>query len=100
MTDAPTYGLTAAQRDCLWVIHELTEAAGVAPTYEEIGAELDINRSGVFNLVRALAERGWVACRPHHGRSLRVLKLPPAPPEFPVVPTVAGLAALAKGRPA
>lgn len=89
MEDAPQnrcVGLTPRQRDCLLIIQELTDkAGGVSPSYSEIQAELGLaSKSRVFDLIKALAMRGYVRFLVGHARSITILQrvLPSEEPVF------------------
>lgn len=91
--------LTPTQLDCARIIHELTEAAGYAPSYEEIGFELGIrHKSGVHRLVLELEKHRWLTRVPHAFRSIKLLAVPP-PAHYPaaIEITARGHAALAEG---
>lgn len=92
-------GLSRAQLDALRVIDELVGAAGFAPSYGEVAAEMGVCKSNVARYVAALEARGWLARSPHAARSLVVLRRPPALIEGPVGVTGAGRAAVDAGRP-
>lgn len=75
-------GLTRLQRDCFWVIEELTATTGFCPSFREIQHELGLaSISEVARLVAALETRDWISRRPGHARSLIMTGFLPLPAE-------------------
>ena len=69
--------LTNKQRDLLLFIHERIEAAGVAPSFDEMKSALGLkSKSGIHRLITGLVERGYLQRLPHRARALDVVKLP------------------------
>lgn len=68
-------GLTKLQSDCLRFISARTREAGVAPSYDEMRAALDLtSKSQVYRLVGCLQERGWLRRMPGHARAIEVTR--------------------------
>lgn len=81
-----TFGLTRMQRDAMRVIQELGDAAGVPPSYDEIAHELGLAyRSAVVRIVDVLCERGYLARKVNHARSLTVLARVPMAEDIEIV---------------
>lgn len=76
------YSLSPRQMDALWVIQELFELDGEAPSFTEIARELDVPCSWVHHLCAGLKNRGWIDWLPGQHRSLVQLRLLPWPPGF------------------
>lgn len=92
---APAYGLTARQRDTLLVFQELMALDGIAPSYREIAAELEIAGMGeVVRRLRALRDKGYIDYLPFRSRSIVVLRPIPMPdePEIELTPLGAMIA--------
>ena len=71
--------LTAKQHQLLLFIDEQLKKNGVSPSYDEMRAALDLkSKSGIFRLLKALEERGFLRKLPHRARALEVVKMPPA----------------------
>ena len=87
------YSLTPAMADCARVIAELTALEGRPPSYDQIAAELCLNKSRVKDLVYALEERGWLERR-GWDRCWHLTREPPPLDVTPVEVTEAGRAHL------
>ncbi len=69
--------LTKKQHQLLMFIHERMQSDGVAPSFDEMKAALDLkSKSGIHRLITALEERGFLRRLPHRARALEVVKLP------------------------
>ena len=69
--------LTKKQHQLLMFIHERMQSDGVAPSFDEMKAALDLkSKSGIHRLITALEERGFLRRLPHRARALEVMKLP------------------------
>ncbi len=83
-----TVGLTRGQLDTVRIVQELTAENGFSPSYEEIKRELGVaSRGNVVRMVEALVERGYLARRPGHARTLQVLRAVPLPEDLEFVGT-------------
>lgn len=71
--------LTKKQHELLLFIAKKIEEQGVSPSYDEMREALDLkSKSGIFRLLSALEERGFIRRLPHRARALEVVKLPTA----------------------
>ena len=69
--------LTKKQHQLLMFIHERMQSDGVAPSFDEMKAALDLkSKSGIHRLITALEERGFLRRLPHRARALELVKLP------------------------
>jgi len=69
--------LTKKQHELLSFIHQRLNATGVAPSFDEMKAALNLkSKSGIHRLITALEERGFIRRLAHRARALEVLKLP------------------------
>ena len=69
--------LTAKQRELLLFIDDRLKGDGVSPSFDEMREALDLkSKSGVYRLISALEERGFIRRLPNRARALEVLKLP------------------------
>ena len=69
--------LTKKQHQLLTFIHERMQSDGIAPSFDEMKAALDLkSKSGIHRLITALEERGFLRRLPHRARALEVVKLP------------------------
>lgn len=69
--------LTQKQKDLLILIHERMAQGQIAPSFEEMKQALDLHsKSGIFRLINALVERGYLQRLPHRARALEVIRLP------------------------
>ena len=69
--------LTRCQHKALTFIVGYAKREGVAPTYDEIKANLGItSKSGAHRLVQGLIERGYLRSISHKARALEVLREP------------------------
>lgn len=68
--------LTRRQSEVLARIVAFLDAHGYAPTLEELGAELGLNRVTVFEHVKALERKGRIRTERHLSRSIEVLEDP------------------------
>lgn len=73
--------LTTMQLKTLrFIIGRIDATGGVSPTLREIATHLGHrSMSGVSRVLEGLEARGWISRRSHRGRSITVLKRPPAP---------------------
>ena len=80
--EAPVYGLTRSQLECLWVVQELSAVRN--PSLAEIAHELSMsNAGGVAQLLDQLRQRGYINNRlPGRSRNIRVLRTVPLPADF------------------
>ena len=70
--------LTGKQRRLLQLIESGIRERGIAPTYDELRAHLGLaSKSSIYNMVRALQERGYIHRLRYRARAIEVLK--PAP---------------------
>lgn len=65
--------LTAPQEETLACIKKLTDARGMAPTYQEIADELGISVNAAFERIRWIEKKGYVSQIPGRSRSLRLV---------------------------
>ena len=71
--------LTPKQRDMLKLIHKRVQTDGVVPSYEEMREELNLaSKSGVYRLVKALEERGFIKHLANKARAIEITNLPEA----------------------
>lgn len=71
--------LTKKQHKLLLFIAEKIEKQGVSPSYDEMRDALELkSKSGIFRMLNALEERGFIRRLPHRARALEVIKLPQA----------------------
>ena len=71
--------LTQKQHQLLLFIAREIEKRGVSPSYDEMRTALDLkSKSGIFRLLGALEERGFIRRLPHRARALEVVKMPQA----------------------
>jgi repressor LexA len=69
--------LTRQQHDLLVFIDRCLKQTGVSPSFDEMAAALGLaSKSGVFRIITALEERGFLARRHKRARALEVLRLP------------------------
>lgn len=69
-----TGGLTARQRDLLLFIRRHVGEHGIAPSFDEMKAELELaSKSGVHRMILALEERGFIARIPDRARAIRLV---------------------------
>lgn len=67
--------LTRKQRRMLTAIEDYLHKEGVAPSYEDLCAKLNMSsKSSVHRLVRSLAERGYIRRLPNRARAIEVLQ--------------------------
>lgn len=72
--------MTKLQRKALLTIIELTERAGIPPSYDEIMWALGLNsKSGVHRIVKALEAQGYIRTLPRCARSIEVIRAPGDP---------------------
>lgn len=92
MPTAPPQPPTPRQREVLAFITAYCHRHGYAPTMDEIGAKMGINRTTVHEHVRALVRKGHLRRDPHKVRSLEVVGGVPAAKvrlRFPILGTIA-----------
>jgi repressor LexA len=71
--------LTRKQQELLLFIHERMKESGVPPSFDEMKDALDLaSKSGIYRLITALEERGFIRRLPNRARALEVIKLPEA----------------------
>jgi SOS-response transcriptional repressor LexA len=81
-----TLGITRAQRDTMRIIQELTDAAGVPPSFREIANELGVRSNcSVASLIDGLVDRGYLGRAPGRARSLTVLRPVPMAEDVEIV---------------
>ena len=69
--------LTKKQYDLLMFIHKRVQRDGVAPSFDEMKAALDLrSKSGIHRLITALEERGFIRRLPHRARAIEIARLP------------------------
>jgi SOS-response transcriptional repressor LexA len=67
-------GLTPKQAACVRAIRDLTTQGGVAPSYCELMAVLDLSsKSAIHRLIQSLKQRGVIETLPNHARSIRII---------------------------
>ena len=70
-----TMGLTPRQADCLAVIQKALGEGGIAPSFDEIAAQMHLkSKSGVDRLLRALEERGFIRRLAYRARGIELVK--------------------------
>ena len=75
--------LTPKQKQLLLFINERIEATGVPPSFDEMKEALDLkSKSGIYRLIMALEERGFIRRLPHRARALEVTRMPERPRVF------------------
>ncbi|WP_379069246.1 LexA family protein [Mesorhizobium sp. UC22_110] len=68
-------GLTPRQHELFKFISRHIEEHGVAPSYDQMKAELALaSKSGIARMVKGLEERGFIARLPHHARAITVVR--------------------------
>ncbi|MCL2713837.1 MAG: hypothetical protein FWD68_04385 [Alphaproteobacteria bacterium] len=73
--------LTRKQSELLRLIHSLIRNGGVPPSFDEMKDALGLrSKSGIFRLLNALEDRGFIRRLPHRARAIEVLRLPEPPP--------------------
>lgn len=71
--------LTKKQFELLMFIHERMRETGIAPSFDEMKAALDLrSKSGIHRLINALEERGFIRRMAHRARAIEVVRLPEA----------------------
>jgi len=74
--------LTKKQHKLLMYIAEEQSKKGVSPSFDEMRDAMGLkSKSGIFRLLRALEERGFVHQLPFRARALEILKVPPEMPD-------------------
>ena len=74
--------LTKKQHKLLMYIAEEQSKKGVSPSFDEMRDAMGLkSKSGIFRLLRALEERGFVHQLPFRARALEILKVPPEMPK-------------------
>src|ERR1700692_3716038 len=69
--------VTRKQAELLRFIHERLKEAGVPPSFDEMKDALDLrSKSGIYRLITALEERGFIRRLPNRARAIEVIKLP------------------------
>jgi repressor LexA len=70
--------LTHQQHALLVFINQCLKETGVSPSFDEMAAALRLaSKSGVYRIITALEERGFLSRRRRRARALEVLRLPP-----------------------
>src|SRR3954466_1362927 len=73
--------LTAKQHELLLFIDKRLGQTGISPSFDEMREALDLkSKSGVYRLISALEERGFIRRLPNRARALEVLKHPEVKP--------------------
>jgi repressor LexA len=81
-SDRPRQGLTARQRQIIWVIEDSTQRYGYAPTLREIGKAAGLaSPSSVSHQLAVLEKKGYL--RRDTGRPRTAVVRPPASPGVP-----------------
>jgi len=69
------YPVTKRQKRLLESLRKLTaESGGIAPSFEELAAELGVTHAAVRTMARNLAERGHVRWMPKKQRTLQIIE--------------------------
>ena len=69
--------LTRKQHELLLFIHERLKESGIPPSFDEMKEALDLaSKSGIYRLITALEERGFIRRLPNRARALEVIRLP------------------------
>jgi repressor LexA len=77
--------LTIKQKELLLFINERIKETGVSPSFDEMKDALNLaSKSGIFRLITALEERGFLRRLPNRARALEVVKLPESASPAPV----------------
>jgi len=72
--------LTHKQFQLLRLIDDRVRDSGVPPSYDEMVEAMKLrSKSGIFRMLNALEERGFIRRLPHRARAIEVLKLPEPP---------------------
>jgi repressor LexA len=72
--------LTKRQYDLLKFIDEHIKHNGYSPSFADMAVAIEMkSRSGVYRLLDALEERGFINRLPDRARSVEVLRMPDAP---------------------
>jgi len=65
--------MTPQQKRLYDIIKAELDASGVCPSYEEMAGTMGLkSKSGIFPLVNALEEQGYIYRRPHRARSIQL----------------------------
>ncbi|MDR1399967.1 MAG: hypothetical protein LBJ41_08605 [Treponema sp.] len=67
--------LTPRQKEVLMFIAEYINTHSIAPVIREISQHFDITIQGAQDHVDALRRKGYLTYKPHHWRSIVILKL-------------------------
>jgi repressor LexA len=71
--------LTKKQFELLLFINEKMRETGIAPSFDEMKAALDLrSKSGIHRLINALEERGFIRRMAHRARAIEILRMPEA----------------------
>lgn len=71
--------LTKKQFELLIYINDKMRETGIAPSFDEMKAALDLrSKSGIHRLINALEERGFIRRMAHRARAIEVVRLPEA----------------------
>lgn len=69
--------MTHKQAELLRLIHERLKGAGVSPSFDEMKDALGLHsKSGIYRLITALEERGFIRRLHNRVRAIEVIKLP------------------------
>ncbi len=69
--------LTKRQKQALICIKEYIDEHGIPPSYDEIQQELGLkSKASIYQLIKALEERGFIKRLRHKARSLEIIRLP------------------------
>ncbi len=67
-------GLTKQQRRLLDFIEEYINQHQYSPNYDEMKEAMGVgSKNGIFHLVKALIERGWIKNIPNRSRSISLV---------------------------
>jgi len=81
--------LTRRQAEVLEFIKAFAAEHGYAPTLEEIGSHLGVNRVTIFEHVKALESKGWIRSRKHFSRSITLTGDEDETPRIPILGRIA-----------
>lgn len=76
----PQTGLLLRQRQAFEVISDFILEHGRSPTYDEIAAQMNMHKSQVHYIVKALKRRGYIHYREGGRRSIRIIEPPATKP--------------------
>jgi SOS-response transcriptional repressor LexA len=69
--------LTHREADLLRCITQRVTQSGVPPSFQEMAQHMNLkSKSGVFRILRALEERGFIRRMAHRARAIQILRSP------------------------